>query len=235
MPSLSSFCAVENPFMPFSTRKAVMPWSLGLAVDHQHVGVRAVGDPHLVAVEDVPVAAALRAQAHADHVRARARLAHGERADLLAGDEPGQVPRLLRGRAVAADLVHAQIGMRAVGKADRRRGARDLLHGHDVREVAHHRAAEFLLDRDAEQAERAELLPQVRRKLVRTVDLRGARRDLLRARTRARWRAACRWSRRARNGGRGFPRVTPASRECPACRGASSASAACSPRACRRP
>ena len=24
MPSLSSFCAVENPFMPFSTMKAVM-------------------------------------------------------------------------------------------------------------------------------------------------------------------------------------------------------------------
>ena len=32
MPSLSSFCAVENPFMPFSTRKAVIarePWSFG--------------------------------------------------------------------------------------------------------------------------------------------------------------------------------------------------------------
>ncbi len=25
MPSLSSFCAVEKPFMPFSIRKAVMP------------------------------------------------------------------------------------------------------------------------------------------------------------------------------------------------------------------
>ena len=25
MPSLSSFCAVENPFMPFSMMKAVMP------------------------------------------------------------------------------------------------------------------------------------------------------------------------------------------------------------------
>ncbi len=32
MPSLSSFCAVVNPFMPFSTRKAVIafePWSFG--------------------------------------------------------------------------------------------------------------------------------------------------------------------------------------------------------------
>jgi len=27
MPSLSSFCAVEKPFMPFSTRNAVMPRS----------------------------------------------------------------------------------------------------------------------------------------------------------------------------------------------------------------
>jgi len=25
MPSLSSFCAVENPFVPFSIRNAVMP------------------------------------------------------------------------------------------------------------------------------------------------------------------------------------------------------------------
>ena len=32
MPSLSSFCAVLKPFMPFSTRKAVIafePWSFG--------------------------------------------------------------------------------------------------------------------------------------------------------------------------------------------------------------
>src|SRR5687768_16582107 len=98
---------------------------------------------------------------------------------MLAGDEPGQVFALLRFGAVAADLVDAQVGMRAVRQADRGRGARDLLHGADLREVAHGAAAVVLLDGHAEQAEAPELAPQVRRKLVRLVDPGGARRDLL--------------------------------------------------------
>ena len=65
MPSLSSFCAVENPGKPFSTRKAVTPLRAGggidRCVDDQHVGDRAVGDPHLVAVQHVAVAAQARA------------------------------------------------------------------------------------------------------------------------------------------------------------------------------
>ena len=72
---------------------------LGLGVDHQHLGVGPVGDPHLGAVEDVAVALAYRARAHPHHVRARARLAHGKRADMLAGDQPGQVAAALLGRA----------------------------------------------------------------------------------------------------------------------------------------
>ncbi len=51
MPSLSSFCAVENPFMPFSIRNAVMPRGpgrrIGLGIDHQRLGDGSVGDPHL--------------------------------------------------------------------------------------------------------------------------------------------------------------------------------------------
>ena len=45
-------------------------------------------------------------------------------------------------------------------------------------EIAEARAAIFLLDRDAVQAERAELRPEIARELVRAVDLVGARRDL---------------------------------------------------------
>ena len=56
MPSLSSFCAVEKPFIPFSTRNAVMPL-IAISIDHQDVGVGPVRDPHLVAVQDVALPA----------------------------------------------------------------------------------------------------------------------------------------------------------------------------------
>ena len=68
--------------------------------------------------------------------------------------------------------------MRAVGQPDRGRGAADLLHRHHVREIAHAGAAVFLLDGDAEQAERAQLGPQVGGEVVVAVDGGGARRDL---------------------------------------------------------
>src|SRR5688572_33208811 len=67
--------------------------------------------------------------------------------------------------------------MGAVGEADRGRGARNLLHGHDVRQVAHRSAAVLLLHGNAEEAEATELAPQVGRKLVGLVDLRRAWRD----------------------------------------------------------
>ncbi len=77
MPSLSSFCAVEKPVMPFSIRKAVMPrgagFGIGLGVDHQRVGVGAVGDPHLAAVEHVAVAALVRLAASSTRRRSRRR------------------------------------------------------------------------------------------------------------------------------------------------------------------
>ena len=69
--------------------------------------------------------------------------------------------------------------MRAVGQPDRAGRARDLLHGDAVLEIAEAGAAEFLLDRDAVHAERAELGPQIARERVGAVDLVGARRDLV--------------------------------------------------------
>ena len=69
--------------------------------------------------------------------------------------------------------------MRAVGQADRGRGARDLLHRDAMREIAQPGAAVLLLDGDAEQAELAHLRPQIAREGVGAVDLVGARRDLV--------------------------------------------------------
>ena len=158
---------------PARARRAV-----GLAVDDQRIGVGTVGDPHLAAVQDVGPVPVVGAEPHPDDVRARARLAHRERADVLARDQLRQVGAPLRFGAVAADLVHAQVRVRAVRQPDRRRRAADLLHRDDVREVAEPGAAVLLLDGDAEEAERAHLRPEVHRERVRPVDLRGARRDL---------------------------------------------------------
>src|ERR1700748_2136003 len=98
---------------------------------------------------------------------------------MLAGNQLWQIFALLLFIAVAADLVDAEVGMRAVGQADGGGGARNLLQRDAVLEIAQPRAAEFLLHRDAVQAQRADLGPEVARKLVALVDLGGARRDLV--------------------------------------------------------
>ena len=69
--------------------------------------------------------------------------------------------------------------MGAVGQADRAGRARNLLHGDAMLEIAEAGAAPLLLDRDAVNAERAELGPQIARKPVAAVDLVGERRDLV--------------------------------------------------------
>ena len=69
--------------------------------------------------------------------------------------------------------------MRAVRQADRGRCARHFLDRDAVLEIAEAGPAIFLLDGDAVQAERADLGPEVARKLIAAVDLGGARRDLV--------------------------------------------------------
>ena len=153
-------------------------FDVGLGVDHQRVGLGRVGDPELGAVEHVAVALLVGAQLHADHVGARAGLAHRQRADVLAGNQFRQVFLLLFRRGPAADLVDAQVGMRAVGKPDGGRGARHLFHRDAVVQIAEAQPAPFLFDRDAVQAERAHLRPQLAREMLGAVDFRGERRDL---------------------------------------------------------
>jgi hypothetical protein len=78
---------------------------------------------------------------------------------MLAGDQLGQETLLLFVVAIAADLVDAEVRVRAVGQADRGGGARDFLHRHAVLEIAEARAAVFFLDGDAVQTEFAHLRP----------------------------------------------------------------------------
>ena len=148
-------------------------------IDHKDVGVGAVGDPELGSVEDIAVASPLGAQAHGDDVRARSRLAHGQGADMLARDQPGQMAGLLGLGSPAADLVHAKVGMGAVGQAHRGRGPGDLLHGHHMLEIAQAGAAILGLHRKAQEAQGAHLWPEVAGEGVVPVDGRGARGDAL--------------------------------------------------------
>ncbi len=98
---------------------------------------------------------------------------------MLAGDEFRQVAALLVLIAVAEDLVHAKVGMRAIRQADGGGGAADLLHRHDVLQVAHARAAVFRRYRDAQQADGAQFRPKIGGEIVGDVDRGGARRDFV--------------------------------------------------------
>ena len=93
-------------------------FQVGLGVDHVGVGVRAVGDPGLAAVEHVLVATFIGAKFHRYHVGTGVRLAHGQRANVLAADQLGQVLELLLVIAVAVDLVDAEVGVRTVGQGN---------------------------------------------------------------------------------------------------------------------
>ena len=121
----------------------------------------------------------MRLELHRHDIGARARLRHGERADVLAADQLRQIAPLLLLVAVQSQLVDAQVRVRSIAQADGRRGPRDLLHRHRMREIAEAGAAVLGCDGEAEKAEIAQFPPQIARKQVAAVDLAGARRKAL--------------------------------------------------------
>jgi len=96
---------------------------------------------------------------------------------MLTGNQLGQVFALLRLAAVATNLVHAQVRMRAVGQAHRSGRAADLLHCDHMLEIPQARAAIVLFHRQPEQAEFAHLGPEIARELVGAVNLVRTGRD----------------------------------------------------------
>ena len=103
---------------------------------------------------------------------------------MLARNQLRQIAPLLRVGAVAADLVDAEIRVRAVGEPDRGGASAYLLHRDDMLQIAHSGTAIFLLDGDSEEAEIAHLAPEIGGEIVGFVDLPGARRDLRRGKVR---------------------------------------------------
>jgi hypothetical protein len=98
---------------------------------------------------------------------------------MLARAQLRQVPLPLLVGAVQVQVVHAQVRVRAVGQRYRGARPRQFLDRHQVREVAHAAAAEFLRHRHAEQAKLAQARPQVHREGVAAVDFVRQRRHLV--------------------------------------------------------
>src|SRR5215218_10017268 len=93
---------------------------------------------------------------------------------MLAGNQPREIAAFLFGAAMHADLIDAEIGMRAIRQPDGAGRARYLFHSNAVLEITEAGAAPLLLDRDAMNTQRAERRPQIARKAVAAVDLVGA-------------------------------------------------------------
>ncbi len=145
------------------------------------VGLHAVGDPHLGAVDHVVVTVAARAGLHRGHVAAAARLADPQAGDHVAGDGGREelAPQLVAAEARQRRCRH--VGVHADGH---RHAAAVALpqrfgHHHAVAEVQP-RAAEFLGVLQPQQAQVAELLEHlVGRELALRLPLRDVRVELL--------------------------------------------------------
>ena len=122
---------------------------------------------------------------------------------MLAGDQPGQILGLLLRIAPAAQLVDAQVGVRAVRQPQRGARAADLFHRDDMLKIAQAQPAVFLAHRDAVQAELAHLRPQLDAGTSRR--RRSSRRSARSCpQQSARWyRGSCPQPRRARSRNRG--------------------------------
>ena len=158
--SLPSTFGVEKPLVPRSTMKPrILPSSFAQTM--AEVGDRRVRDPHLGAVELEAVRHLLGARDHRARIGAEVRLGQAEAADQLGLGELGQILLLLRLGAVGVDRVHHQRRLhrqrRAIAGIDALQLARDQAVG----DVAQARAAVFLRDGRAEQAERAHLGQQL--------------------------------------------------------------------------
>lgn len=100
-----------------------------------------------------------------DHSSIQSTLIQGanqkKRDRLATPDELGQVLLLLRGVAIAHNLVDAQVGVGAVAQGNGAASPRELLHNNGMVEVAHLRATVLGRGRDAQQAHVAQLAPEL--------------------------------------------------------------------------
>ena len=152
---------------------------VGLDEDRDEGGAAAVGEPHLLTVDRPRVTLARNGlRLDPGDIGAAARLAHAERAADLAGRHARQVLLLLLFGAVLQE----HVGDDEVGVDDARHAhpaAGDLLDAQRVGEQGLPQAAVLLGDHQAEDPHVLHALDDLRRVLVRVLELRRDRQDLL--------------------------------------------------------
>ncbi len=151
----------------------------GLGPDHENVGDRRIGDPHLAAGDPVAVRDLLGAGLHAAGIGTGIRLGQAEAADPLAGRELRQVFLALVLVAIGVDRVHHQRGLHRVHRAIAGIDALDLARHQPIGHVARIGAAIFLRERDPDQAEFAHLVEDLAVGLLFEIGLGDARQQLV--------------------------------------------------------
>ena len=143
----------------------------------EYLGVDAVGDPHLVAVQEVVVAVADGLSLDRLEVGAGVGLRHAEGAPSLAGGHAGEEARFHLLAAVRLD--HPGDHRVCVEDAAQAHpAAGQLLHDRGVGGEGEVQAAVLLRDRGAEHPQPLQLLDEVSGVFVRVLQLRGYRHDL---------------------------------------------------------
>ncbi len=149
-PSFSRLRPRSKPGVPPSTTMqadaAVLERRVGLHRGDHELGVDPVGDERLRTVDDVDVALAQRAGAHARKVGADAGLGHRDGREQLARDDARKPAAALLVGAVLQEVRHADVVVQRDPEAEPAHArALDLLADHDVEaEVVHAGAPELL-------------------------------------------------------------------------------------------
>ena len=148
-----------------------------LREDERVVGDGGVGDPVLLAVQDVDVALEAGGRLHRGHVRSGRGLGEAEAGDLLAArlrDEPALLLLLAR---VAEERERVQTDVDRDQRAEGRLAALDLLARERLRDEVEPGPAVLLRDRDPEDAELGHALDRAHVEVVRDVVLDRVRED----------------------------------------------------------
>ncbi len=152
---------VVKPRVPRSTRNPRTP-RVGRRPHHGDVGHRAVGDPHLGAVEHPVITVAPRRGAHRRGIRSRVRLGEPEAADGAAGGHLGQPARLLLVAAVRPDREHRERALHGHEGAQAAVAGLELL-GRDPVGGRRRSGAAVAVEVHAEQTELGDLRDQLAR------------------------------------------------------------------------
>ena len=144
---------------------------IGHGQDAHRAGQRAVGDPHLRAVEDVRIAFFRRAQLDRRRIRSGLRLGQRKRRDLFAAAQIGQVLFADVFGAAQIDRHGADADVRADDGGEAGIDAAQFFHQNAVAGLARAHAAILARKRHAEQSDLRRFLDDVQRGLAGSIGL----------------------------------------------------------------